>query len=1229
MKTNCKRIISILISVILILSILSVPAIADSEDAEWRIGQPELGTNTILYRSIDVNANATFYLYNITGEASWYSANSSAAIVENTFLDENSHSNAVIKGVAEGTTYIYNNITYNYPNGVGVVVSVSTPLSGNVTGKTLVETNAYPSVGSDIVRAVLPDDKILNIEATCGDYYRVSADDLTVDQLAGEYFVKKEDISVNSTALLFDDSTIFTTVGETEKLNVTVLPSVANANIVWTTSHPDVATVDNNGKITAIGAGIANIGAIDISNGVQTYATVYVYDDISHLTISSVPDQKYIKDEIRPSLTITDDVGQLVEGEDYTLSYENNVSVGQASIHIQFRDFFVGDTVVNFNIVEHDVNDAFTIENIDYTYEYAYNPVYSQPVVFCGSKMLVENEDYQVWHENNMDVGTAVVTINGLNGFTGSVVKTFQIVPLNVSDLDTNHSIDVQMQDKTYDGTARTSPPTIYIDDILVYMDNYTVEYSNNIKVGIATAKITFVGNYSGTITRYYNILPPKASLTTDIITAAICEDEFCETYSDRVYLSLTGCGINNVASGRATAFEIERDGVIVGVSSAGSSTYVDYDVIPSKTYTYRARQFFVDSDGIWHYGRWSDSCIGTTAPEIIEITNVQRSNDENSIQLSIDGALGTQNGNTIKYNVERITTRYGIADPDWITVGTAVTASTFTDTTAQAGMVYRYRVLPYFEKSVTVNDETITVKVIGEYSDVAVMANDLQTPTGLVTNFDIKSGQATLSWNSVTGATTYGIVYIRGSASSSPENIVYTQNNECTVTLTDLIPETNYYFKVYAVNDISGVYSEPSNYVNVYSSLGELTITDVEAKTTSAIFTFSGTTRNNTNIKVYLSTDGVNFIEALESKPGKSLIYDKLVPNTLYYVKACLVLITAELDIYISEYCNTICFKTYPEGPSISDYVKTATGVRIHFCEVEDTTSYSLSYWCDSAFVDELTCDGNKTYFDVPTSKNHEYEFRITAHREDGDIKGSRANYYTHERNKFYGFGATDATSDNGKYDFYDYIVDAFNSRGRYSNLDFSNYITNVGVSQLVTVENEKVGDFWNKMYTDCKIACLIAHGTPSTIQINGNNIYTCLETSRILSLPNGSFEGIEMLVLISCSTNGESDEYETSIANAFSNKGVQTVVCFSEVVTTPFVVDFSMHFIDYYGKHHGEANILENAKNYAYQKTIVMAEEYLENLDMDKDGKNDEYTTAEVVSKLKSYGLYSLSIL
>ena len=114
MKTNCKRIISILISVILILSILSVPAIADSEDAEWRIGQPELGTNTILYRSIDVNANATFYLYNATGEASWYSANSSAAIVENTFLDENNHSNAVIKGVAEGTTYIYNNITYNY-----------------------------------------------------------------------------------------------------------------------------------------------------------------------------------------------------------------------------------------------------------------------------------------------------------------------------------------------------------------------------------------------------------------------------------------------------------------------------------------------------------------------------------------------------------------------------------------------------------------------------------------------------------------------------------------------------------------------------------------------------------------------------------------------------------------------------------------------------------------------------------------------------------------------------------------------------------------------------------------------------------------------------------------------------------------------------------------------------------------------------------------------------------
>ena len=70
-------------------------------------------------------------------------------------------------------------------------------------------------------------------------------------------------------------------------------------------------------------------------------------------------------------------------------------------------------------------------------------------------------------------------------------------------------------------------------------------------------------------------------------------------------------------------------------------------------------------------------------------------------------------------------------------------------------------------------------------------------------------------------------------------------------------------------------------------------------------------------------------------------------------------------------------------------------------------------------------------------------------------------------------------------------------------------------------------------------------------------------------------------------------------------------------------------MHFIDYYGKHHGEANVLENAEDYAYEKTIVMAEEYLESLDMDNDGKNDEYTTDEVIRKLKGYGLYSLNVL
>lgn len=56
--------------------------------------------------------------------------------------------------------------------------------------------------------------------------------------------------------------------------------------------------------------------------------------------------------------------------------------------------------------------------------------------VRAGDVVLTEGTDYEVVYENNVNVGTASVTINGKGIYTGSITKTFLIVPADEIDFE-------------------------------------------------------------------------------------------------------------------------------------------------------------------------------------------------------------------------------------------------------------------------------------------------------------------------------------------------------------------------------------------------------------------------------------------------------------------------------------------------------------------------------------------------------------------------------------------------------------------------------------------------------------------------------------------------------------------------------------------------------------------------------------------------------------------------
>lgn len=92
-------------------------------------------------------------------------------------------------------------------------------------------------------------------------------------------------IRISATGIVLDKENISLSVGATQALVATVMPSVAtNKNVIWTSNHPEIATVEN-GVVTAVAAGKAIITATtEDGNNVAT-CTVTVATPVTAVTL--------------------------------------------------------------------------------------------------------------------------------------------------------------------------------------------------------------------------------------------------------------------------------------------------------------------------------------------------------------------------------------------------------------------------------------------------------------------------------------------------------------------------------------------------------------------------------------------------------------------------------------------------------------------------------------------------------------------------------------------------------------------------------------------------------------------------------------------------------------------------------------------------------------------------------------------------------------------------------
>jgi hypothetical protein len=207
----------------------------------------------------------------------------------------------------------------------------------------------------------------------------------------------------------------------------------------------------------------------------------------------------YTGSAIRPVITVMNGNTLLTLNTDYTVAYDNNVNVGMAIVTVTGIGSYTGSAKKTFIIGPKPVA-ADCIGNIP-AQTYTGDSVKPALSVKDGSRTLTPNTDYSVTYSNNVNAGTATVTIIGTGNYTGTASGTFDIVRRGIL---IEESWVQLIPDQYYTGYALI--PEVVVTGLTLNVD-YTVSYYDNIEMGTATVVIAGIGNYTGGLTLWFRII--------------------------------------------------------------------------------------------------------------------------------------------------------------------------------------------------------------------------------------------------------------------------------------------------------------------------------------------------------------------------------------------------------------------------------------------------------------------------------------------------------------------------------------------------------------------------------------------------------------------------------------------------------------------------------------------------------------------------------------------------
>lgn len=354
-------------------------------------------------------------------------------------------------------------------------------------------------------------------------------------------------------------------VGEGSWTNIT---DCFNAGIVEGTLYVGsivgsngASRLDNNYHTTTTTGGV---GANDVATGTDqtgatTVAKITAAEGVT-LTLPTTPTYVWNNENLYESGVVVTLDFTVPEGKYWDQYTVNNGKISNAGVKGGEHTLtdFTADVVISATFVSEltDIATAgVTIADIE---DLTYNgkEQHPSPVVTLSSNVLEAGSNYQVTYADGCtNVGTYTITVQGMGRYTGTLQKSFKIVPYDIN------GCDIKVENKPYTGDVINVTPTVKYGSITLAQGedkDYTfVTNPTTVKEGgDYTLTVTGKGNYAGTKEVPFNVYYPvptnisctNIAATTATVTwdkSAIVKKWIVEYSTDKTFESAERIDVN------------------------------------------------------------------------------------------------------------------------------------------------------------------------------------------------------------------------------------------------------------------------------------------------------------------------------------------------------------------------------------------------------------------------------------------------------------------------------------------------------------------------------------------------------------------------------------------------------------------------------------------------------------------------------------------------------------